>query len=61
MLRFTMYAQNYGQFSLGRDNFRALPREITSVRCSDCSSCSVKCPNGVKVASRLAHAQELFA
>jgi predicted aldo/keto reductase-like oxidoreductase len=60
MLRFTMYAQNYGQFSLGRDSFRALPREVTSVRCSECSSCSVKCPNGVQVASRLAHAQELF-
>ncbi len=61
MLRFTMYAQNYGQFSLGRDSFRGLPREVTAVRCSDCSSCSVKCPNGVQVASRLAHAQELFA
>jgi predicted aldo/keto reductase-like oxidoreductase len=60
MLRFTMYAQNYGQFSLGRDSFGALPREVTSVRCSECSSCSVKCPNGVQVASRLAHAQELF-
>jgi uncharacterized protein len=61
MLRYTMYAQNYGQFSLGRDSFRALPAAVTSVRCSDCSSCSVKCPNGVRVASRLAHAQELFA
>jgi len=61
MLRFTMYARNYGQFSLGRDSFRALPSEVTSVRCSECSSCSVKCPNGVKVASRLAHAQEVFA
>jgi uncharacterized protein len=60
MLRFTMYAQNYGQFPLGRDSFRALPREVTSVRCSECSTCSVKCPNGVKVAARLAHAQELF-
>ena len=60
MLRFTMYAENYGQFSLGRDHYRALPREVAAVRCADCSSCSVQCPNGVQVSSRLAHAQELF-
>ncbi len=60
LLRFTMYAENYGQFALGRDHFRALPPEVTSVRCADCSSCSVQCPNGVQVSSRLAHAQEMF-
>lgn len=60
MLRFTMYADSYGQFSLGRDNYRALPEEITAVRCADCSSCSVQCPNGVQVSARLTRAQELF-
>ena len=60
VLRFRMYAENYGQFSLGRDNYQALPEEIRSVRCSDCSSCSVQCPNGVQVSSRLTRAQELF-
>jgi predicted aldo/keto reductase-like oxidoreductase len=60
LLRFTMYAENYGQFSLGRDHYRELPREVAAVRCADCSSCTVQCPNGVQVSSRLAHAQELF-
>jgi hypothetical protein len=61
MLRYLTYAEGYGQFSLGREHFLALPAKVTSVRCQDCPSCTVTCPFGVKVASRLAHAQELFA
>ena len=61
LLRYLTYAEGYGQFSLGRERFLALPAEVTSVRCEDCGSCTVTCPCGVKVASRLARAQELFA
>jgi hypothetical protein len=61
MLRFLTYAEGYGQYPLGREHFLALGEEITSVRCRDCASCAVKCPNGVRVAERLIHAQELFA
>ena len=61
MLRYLTYADGYGQFSLGREHFLALPAEVTSVRCQDCASCTVTCPFGVKVLSRLARAQELFA
>jgi hypothetical protein len=61
LLRYLTYAEGYGQFSLGREHFLALPAEVTSVRCRDCASCTVTCPFGVKVASRLARAQELFA
>jgi hypothetical protein len=61
MVRFAMYADGYGQFSLGRENFLTLPRESQDVRCSDCAECAVKCPNGVAVSSRLIRAQELFA
>jgi hypothetical protein len=61
LLRYLTYAEGYGQFSLGREHFLALPAEVTSVRCQDCASCTVTCPFGVKVASRLARAQELFA
>ena len=60
MLRYLMYAEGYGQFSLGRDNFRSLPKEVAEVRCADCSQCSVQCRNGVEVSSRLNRAQELF-
>jgi hypothetical protein len=61
LLRYLTYAEGYGQFALGREHFLALPAEVTSVRCQDCASCTVTCPFGVKVASRLARAQELFA
>jgi len=61
MLRYLMYADGYRQFSLGRGEFLNLPEETKAVRCSSCTSCTVKCPNGVRVAQRLRRAQELFA
>jgi predicted aldo/keto reductase-like oxidoreductase len=61
MLRFLMYAEGYGQFAMARDEFRGLPAEISTVRCGDCSTCAVQCPNGVQVAGRLARAQELLS
>jgi len=61
LLRYLTYAEGYGQFSLGREHFLALPAQVTSVRCRGCSSCTVTCPFGINVASQLAHAQELFA
>ena len=61
MLRFLTYAEGYGQFPLARERFRELPRDQASVKCSLCPSCTVQCPYGVKVASRMIRAQELFA
>jgi aryl-alcohol dehydrogenase-like predicted oxidoreductase len=61
VLRFVMYADGYGQFSLGRERFAELDPEHAAVRCGDCPGCTVNCPYGVKVADRLIRAQELFA
>ena len=61
VLRYLTYAEGYGQFALGRDNYLALPRELRDVRCDDCSSCPVRCPTGVQVTRRLRRAQELLA
>jgi predicted aldo/keto reductase-like oxidoreductase len=61
ILRYLTYAEGYGQFSLGREEFLTLPSELAEVRCSECSTCTVHCPFGVKVAQRLSRAQELFA
>jgi predicted aldo/keto reductase-like oxidoreductase len=61
MVRFVMYADGYGQFPLGREHFQRLSAEHRNVRCSDCATCAVDCPNGVHVAARLTRAQELFA
>jgi predicted aldo/keto reductase-like oxidoreductase len=61
ILRYLSYADGYGQFALGREKFQELPAEMAAVRCSDCESCTVNCPYGVQVTSRLHRAQELFA
>jgi uncharacterized protein len=61
VLRYATYADGYGQFALGRENYRTLAPEHADARCGDCPGCTVQCPHGVKVAERLIHAQELFA
>jgi aryl-alcohol dehydrogenase-like predicted oxidoreductase len=61
ILRYLTYADGYGQFSLGRERFLELPAKVTGTRCGLCPTCTVECPHGVRVAERLARAQELFA
>ena len=61
ILRFLTYADGYGQFALGRENFLQLPREQAAVKCGDCPGCTVECPYGVEVSERLIRAQEMFA
>jgi hypothetical protein len=61
VLRYLTYADGYGQFALGRERFRELSAEQAAVRCGDCAECTVQCPHGVQVSSRMARAQELFA
>jgi aryl-alcohol dehydrogenase-like predicted oxidoreductase len=61
MLRYLAYNDFSGDFYRARENFLNLPREVRSVSCSDCSTCSVKCPNGVHVQERLIRAQQLLA
>ncbi len=61
MLRYLMYADGYGQYPLARERFLELPAELASVRCRDCSGCTIECPNGVRVTERLMRAQELLA
>ena len=60
MVRFVTYADGYGQFPLGLENFLRLSAEHQNVRCSDCATCAVDCPNEVHVAARLSRPQELF-
>lgn len=61
ILRYLSYAEGYGEFQLGRENFLSLPSDLQQVKCSSCSSCTIRCPNGVRVAERVSRAQELFA
>jgi len=61
VVRFLSYAEGYGDYRLGRESFLALPAGVREIRCGDCPTCAVKCPNGVRVAERLSRAQEVFA
>ena len=61
VLRYGMYADSYGQFALGREHFQTLSAEHASVRCAACPGCTVECPQGVRVAERLAHIQGMLA
>jgi predicted aldo/keto reductase-like oxidoreductase len=61
VLRCLTYADGYGQFALGRERFLELPSKMAAIRCGDCAECTVNCPHGVQVSSRMARAQELFA
>jgi predicted aldo/keto reductase-like oxidoreductase len=60
-LRFLAYNDFGGNFRQAHENFGLLPEEIRRIRCSDCSSCAIRCPNGVEVQSRLIQAQTLLA
>jgi predicted aldo/keto reductase-like oxidoreductase len=61
VLRYLTYAEGYGQFALGRENFLTLEASAQQVKCSDCGTCAIRCPNGVRVQERMVRAQELFA
>jgi hypothetical protein len=61
ILRCGMYAEGYGQFDLGRTRFLDLPEEARKQDCSDCTSCSVRCAYGVRVAERVRRTRELLA
>jgi aryl-alcohol dehydrogenase-like predicted oxidoreductase len=60
-IRYLSYSDFYGQYALGREHFQMLAEQVRAIRCSDCSECAIKCPNGVHVQKRLVRAQELFA
>jgi uncharacterized protein len=60
-LRFLAYNDFKGNLREARESFKDLSGEIRSIRCRDCSSCVIRCPNGVKVHERLIRAQDLLA
>ena len=61
VLRFLAYNDFAGNYYQAKSNFQSLTAEIRDVRCGDCSSCAIQCPNGVQVQARLSRAQELLA
>ncbi len=61
VMRFLAYHDFCGNYHQAAMNFKNLPKTIQDIRCSDCSTCVVQCPNGVHIRERLMRAQELLA
>ena len=59
-LRSLAYHDFGGNYHQAAASFRDLTKDVRDVRCSDCSSCAVQCPNGVHVQERMIRAQELL-
>jgi len=57
VVRAIMYAESYGSYEMGLETFR---RSAKTLCCSGCATCTVSCPNGVRVAERMQRAQQLF-
>lgn len=60
-LRFLAYNDFGGSYQQAKEGFTNLSEAIRAVRCSDCSSCAIHCPNGVDVRERMIRAQQLLA
>jgi predicted aldo/keto reductase-like oxidoreductase len=59
-LRSLAYHDFGGNYHQAAASFRDVTKDVRDVRCSDCSSCAVQCPNGVHVQERMIRAQELL-
>ncbi len=59
-LRSLAYHDFGGNYHQAAVSFRDVTKDVRDVRCSDCSSCAVQCPNGVHVQERMIRAQELL-
>jgi predicted aldo/keto reductase-like oxidoreductase len=61
VLRYLAYYDFAGSLHQAVVNFRNLGSAVRNIRCSDCSECAIRCPNGVQVRNRLMRAQDLIA
>jgi hypothetical protein len=61
VMRCLMYAEAYGNKARAHREFEQLPPHLQAVRCDQCPSCTVRCPNGVRIRKQLIRAQTLLA
>ena len=61
IMRYDLYANGYGDRARAAELYRALPVGQCAAMCRDCSECTVVCPWGVPVRSRLGSAHATLA
>ncbi|HNR32752.1 MAG TPA: aldo/keto reductase, partial [Candidatus Hydrogenedentes bacterium] len=61
MLRYLMYHECYGESEEARALYRALPREARDFEAIDLSDATTACPQGIRIAERLAQARRVLS
>lgn len=61
VMRFSMYAQGYGDLDLGRSQYASLVPAHNAGKCLSCTGCRARCVNGLDIASRMVEAHYLLA
>ncbi len=61
IMRYSLYHDGYGDRGRAADLYRALPASGRAASCTDCSDCTVVCPWGVPVRSRMERAHVRLA
>jgi predicted aldo/keto reductase-like oxidoreductase len=53
IMRYSLYHDGYGDRARAAELYRGLPAAASASACADCAECSVVCPWGVQVRSRM--------
>ncbi|MFC1498486.1 aldo/keto reductase [Verrucomicrobiota bacterium] len=61
ILRYRMYAYNYGELHLARQKYARLPNKNSFTSCTDCGRCETACPFGVDIRQGIRTAHEMLA
>ncbi len=59
--RCIMYIEGYRDVQLGKFNYQQLPQDKNAKPCTQCSSCTAQCSNGIDLRKRMPAAHGLFA
>lgn len=60
LMRTHMYAACYANFDQARATFEEIPENEGLRNCSDCSSCSARCANNVRIGERIADLRAIY-
>ncbi len=61
LLRYRMYAADYGETKGARALYRSLPADQRASLCTNCGACDRACPNAVRASSLLAEVHGMLA
>lgn len=59
--RSLMYAEGYGDMTLARETYHAIPGAGSAAACGDCGECTARCVRGLDIAAKMRRAKDLFA